>query len=113
MPRMRRHNVCMHDEACFCTSERKLLMPPKTKKTLPDAAPLQSNQGLRIRGFVSGFSAKNTEEGKCIVTIQAGKEYNDTNMFSITVPYQTGFELVGQDVDIIVVPTGPRFPDTT
>jgi len=106
-----KHDICIREKMCYCPNERPTMSRKKVE--LPPAEPLIKGQGLRVKGFVSGFSSKETSDGQCVVTLHAGLVHNGKNVFSIALPYQMGFDLVGQDVDIIVVPTGPRFPDAT
>lgn len=65
---------------------------------------LKKNQGLKLKGFTSGFHSGKTGDTEATVTIHVGKIYNSRNIFSFTVPYEIGLNFVGKDLDIIIVP---------
>jgi hypothetical protein len=84
-----------------------------SSKKIAPSKELEQGQGLKVRGFVCGYKSGAGVDGEGVITIHAGTTYNGTNIFNISVSHKMAMELIGQDVDIIIVPTGARFPDDT
>ena len=101
------HDVCIDEGFCFCPEKEPMVT--KNKNIAP-ATKLEKGQGLKVKGFVSGFNAKEGN-GECVVTIHAGKTLSDRNIFSISLPYKLGQTFIGKNVDILIVPTDSRYSD--